>query len=47
MFEECVVNLTNIKTIEKSKIGKTITHLSPEKMKEVREAIEFTFGFDK
>ena len=45
MFEECVVNLTNIKTVEKSKIGKIITHLSPERMKGVREAIEFTFGF--
>jgi len=44
MIEECAVNLTNIKTVEKSKIGRIIiTHLSSERMKEVREAIEFVF----
>lgn len=43
MAEACVINLTNIKTVEKSKLGKTITHLSRERMAEVREAIEFVF----
>jgi mRNA-degrading endonuclease toxin of MazEF toxin-antitoxin module len=44
MFGECVVNLTNIKTVEKTKIGKIITHPSDERMKQVREAIEFVFA---
>jgi len=47
MPEECAVNLTNLKTVEKSKIGKVITNLSPERMREVRELVEFTFGFNK
>ncbi len=44
MFGECAINLTNIKTVEKTKIGKIITHLSDEKMKQVRKAIEFVFA---
>ena len=47
MPEECVVNLDNIQTISKSKLGSYITHLSKERMEEVFEAIKFTFGFDK
>lgn len=41
--EDCVVNLTNIKTVEKNKIGRKIAHLSPERMRGVRDAIEFVF----
>ncbi|MEP7211837.1 MAG: type II toxin-antitoxin system PemK/MazF family toxin [Acidobacteriota bacterium] len=48
MVDECAVNLTNIKTVEKSKISRAvITNLSRERMREVREAIEFVFDFDK
>lgn len=47
MFEVCSVNLTNIQTVPKDKIGGYVTHLSSEKMQEVFEAIRFTFGFDK
>ncbi len=46
MFENCAINLTNIKTVPKDKIGTFITHLSDERMKEVFEAIKFAFGFD-
>ena len=45
MSEDCAVNLTNIQTVEKNKISSYITHLSSEKMREVREAIEFAFNF--
>ena len=45
MRESCAVNLTNIQTVAKNKIGSYITHLSAEKMREVREAIEFAFNF--
>lgn len=45
MLEECVVNLTNIHTVQKDKIGSYITHLPSEKMTEVFEAIKFVFNF--
>jgi len=45
MNEDCAANLTNIQTVPKSKFGSFITHLSPEIMREVREAIEFVFDF--
>jgi len=47
MREDCVVNLTGIQTVEKSNLGKTFTHLSPEVMNEVRQAVEIVLGFDK
>lgn len=47
MKEECVVNLTGIQTVEKSKLDGHLTHLSPELMNEVRKAIEIVFSFDK
>ena|SRR2546421_10794144 len=45
MFEECVVNAYNIQTIQKDQLGEIITQLSPERMREVRAAIEFALGF--
>ena len=47
MPEQCAVNLDNIQTVSKDKIGSYITHLSNERMREVFEAVKFTFGFDK
>ena len=47
VFEVCAVNLTNIQTVPKEKVGGCITHLSDEKMREVFEAIRFALGFDK
>ncbi|MGC2238863.1 MAG: type II toxin-antitoxin system PemK/MazF family toxin [Pyrinomonadaceae bacterium] len=47
MNEICAINLDNIQTVQKEKLGKIITHLSEEKMQEVFEAIRFAFGFDK
>lgn len=44
--EDCVVNTDNIQTIQKANIGAFITQLSPEKMREIREAIAFSLGFD-
>jgi len=46
MFADCVVNTDNIQTIEKANLDEFITHLSPERMLEVRAAIEFSLGFD-
>jgi len=47
MREPCAINLDYIQTVPKQKIGKTISHLSEEKIQEVFEAIKFAFGFDK
>jgi mRNA interferase MazF len=46
MSKECAVNLTNIQTVQKQKIGAYITHLTPLKMAEVFEAIKFVFKID-
>lgn len=47
MAEESSINLTNIQTINKAKIGKFVTHLSKERMSEVRQAIEFIFNLNE
>ncbi len=45
MRKGCAINLTNIQMVAKNKIDSYITHLSAERMREVREAIEFIFNF--
>jgi mRNA interferase MazF len=46
MSEDCVVNTDNLQTIQKTNISDFITHLSQDRMREVRAAIEFSLGFD-
>ncbi len=46
MFTECAVNLDNIQTVPKSKLGDLITYLSPDRMQEVIQAVSFALGFD-
>ena len=46
VFADCVVNTDNIQTIQKANLSEFITHLSQERMREVRLAIEFSLGFD-
>jgi|ERR671926_245908 mRNA interferase MazF len=43
---DCVVNVDNIQTVQKSGLATYVTHLSLERMREVRAAIEFALGFD-
>jgi mRNA interferase MazF len=43
---DCAVNTDNLQTIQKSGLGTYITHLSLERMREVRAAVEFALGFD-
>lgn len=43
---DCAVNVDNIQTIQKVKLGAYISHLSLDRMREVRAAIEFALGFD-
>ncbi len=46
MFALCAVNADNIQTVQRSRIGPFITHLSPHLMRKVRRAVEFALGFD-
>jgi mRNA interferase MazF len=39
---ECAINFDHIQTVSKNKVGSLIAVLSPEKLKEVREAILFS-----
>ena len=43
---DCVVNTDNIQTVPKSSLDSFLTRLSPDRLREVREAIEFSLGFD-
>ncbi|MBC7930237.1 MAG: type II toxin-antitoxin system PemK/MazF family toxin [Rubrivivax sp.] len=43
---DCVVNVDNLQTVQKANLGTYITHLSLERMREVRAAVEFALGFD-
>jgi mRNA interferase MazF len=47
MAGECVVNLDHIQTVARGEIGSLITHLSPEKMTQIRAAVLFAFAFRK
>jgi mRNA interferase MazF len=46
MLTDCAVNLDNMQTVPKDKLGALITTLSPGRMSEVRDAISFALGFD-
>jgi mRNA interferase MazF len=43
---DCAVNLDNIQTVRKAGLGRRLTRLSLERMREVRAAVEFALGFD-
>ena len=46
LYTDCAASLDNIQTVLKSSMGQFIAHLSPERMREVRQAIRFVLGFD-
>jgi mRNA interferase MazF len=46
LFSDCAISLDNLQTVQKAKIGSFIAHLSSQRMREVRRAIEFALGFD-
>lgn len=43
---ECAATLDNLQTVPKAQIGSFITHLAPERMREVRDAIVFALDLD-
>lgn len=42
MPTNCVINSDHIQTVSKNKIGSLLTNLSPEKLKDLREAVLFS-----
>jgi mRNA interferase MazF len=46
LLTECAANCDNLQTIAKTRLGGYITHLAPDKLRELREAIGFALGFD-
>ena len=47
MPKPCVINVDNIQTVVKQKVGLFVTHLSDAKMNEVFVAVKFAFGFEE
>lgn len=47
LFMDCAVNLDNIQTVPKSRLGELITSLSSTRMSEVNGAISFALGLDE
>jgi mRNA interferase MazF len=46
LVTDCAANCDNLQTIAKARLGAYITHLAPEKLRELCEAIGFALGFD-
>jgi mRNA interferase MazF len=46
MPRDCAINLDDIQTVSKGKIGALITSLSATKMSELRRAVLFALGFE-
>jgi mRNA interferase MazF len=44
---DCAVNLDHLQTVSKSRLGRIITTLSSDRMKDVRSALLFALGFDR
>ncbi len=47
MLDSCLLNIDQIQTVSKEKLGAYLTHLDEGKMDEVFEAMKFAFGFSK
>ena len=47
MQAACAVNLDNIQTVQKSKLGGFVATLTVEKMHKVKEAVHFALGMDE
>jgi mRNA interferase MazF len=47
MRQPCAVNLHNLVTVSKKRVGRRLAHLSPERMREVCRAIAFALGCEE
>ena len=46
MSEECAANLDNMQTVAKAQLRGYVTHLSFDRLREIRAAVSFALGFD-
>lgn len=46
MPHSCAINLHNLQTVQKSKVGALVTHLSSGRMNQVKAALFFALGFN-
>ncbi len=46
LADVCAVNCDNLQTIAKTRLGKYITHLAPDKLRELCDAVSFALGLD-
>ena len=46
MVTECAINLYNLQTVPKTKLGVWVTTLSPQKLALVDKAIQFSLGIE-
>ena len=44
MIKECAINLDHIQTVSKGKVGSLIATLSPDKLEQVSDAIQFALN---
>lgn len=44
--QECVVNLDQIQTVERSTLGDFVVQLSPQRMQEIAQAVVFALGLE-
>ena len=44
MIKECAINLDHIQTVSKGRIGSLITTVSPDKLEQVSDAIQFALN---
>ena len=47
MPQECAVNFDHLQTISKSKLGRLITALPAEKLRQIGPAVCFALGLDE
>lgn len=46
LLNVCIANLHSLQTVPKANLGRVITVLSPERLREVERAISFSLGFE-
>jgi len=46
MMADCAANFYNVQTVPKAKLGAWITTLSPQRLAEVNDALQFALGID-
>jgi mRNA-degrading endonuclease toxin of MazEF toxin-antitoxin module len=46
MKQACAVNLHNLVTVDKTRLGRRVAQLAPQRMREVCDAMAFALGCD-